>query len=184
MVVDKEAMMKKTSFWLERTLLIGLLYLAVEGDKKHFLPMLAALILHDFILFIVKDVVYSSFKAQSFDSEKRWKLKSINPMDINSIKSGEKVNYHNYLNYIDDEGDPELGRKENHEVLVACEKCKQEAMKAKGKYKEKYKKKLMEKEEKFKKDKSCLKDQHDEDRDKWEQERKLLKKKYEEMRWT
>ncbi|OMO74532.1 hypothetical protein CCACVL1_16636 [Corchorus capsularis] len=180
-------MTTKTSFWLERTLLIGLLYLAVEGDKNHFFPMLAALILHDFILFIVKDVVYSSFKAQSSDSEKRWKLKSINPMDINSIiKSGhEKVNY-NYLkeDYIDEyEGDPELGRKENHE-----EKCKmvvkQEAMKAKGKYKEKYKKKLMEKEEKFKKDKSCLKDQHDEDRDKWEQERKLLKKKYEEMRWT
>ncbi|MBA0706462.1 hypothetical protein Golax_018569 [Gossypium laxum] len=74
------------------------------------------------------------------------------------------------------------------QVQVACETCRmfkeEEAMKAKGKYKDKYKKKLLQKEEKFDRVKSTMKEKYNEDRDKWEEERKLLKIKYEEMRWT
>ena len=61
MAADKEVM--KTCFWLERTLLICLLYCAVEGDKQHSIHLLVGLIMHDFIVFMVKQV-YSSLKTQ------------------------------------------------------------------------------------------------------------------------
>ena len=96
------------------------------------------------------------------------------------------------MNSLKEKGEAELGttkkyHKQSEEgklQQVVCESCKmvveQEAMKVK----EKYKQKMVEKEEKFKKNKSSLKDKYNEDRDKWEEERNLLKKKYEEMRWT
>ncbi|KAK8522231.1 hypothetical protein V6N12_055949 [Hibiscus sabdariffa] len=169
----------KTCFWLDRTLLMFMLYCAVEGHKRHFVATLAALILHDFVVFMAKLLlqdVYALLSTQFNNLKSR-------SFDQSSIDNG-----------IREKGTVELCTKvkedgeEEGKKGIGCEKCRglqeEEAVKAKGKYKDKYKRKLLQKEEKFERVRSSLKDQYNEDRDKWEQERNLLNKKYQEMRWT
>ncbi|XP_039006538.1 uncharacterized protein LOC120134137 [Hibiscus syriacus] len=173
---------KNNCFWLDRTLLMCMLYCAVQGNKQHFVATLAALILHDFLVFMLKLLLHDLYALLS--------------THLNNLKS-TTFNQSGIDNSLRGKGTLELctkvkedkkdGQGEGKKV-AACENCRglqeEEALKAKEKYKDKYKKKLLQKEERFEKVKSSLKDQHNEDRDKWEEDRKLLNKKYQEMRWT
>ncbi|KAL4301956.1 hypothetical protein GQ457_10G023990 [Hibiscus cannabinus] len=179
MVMDAD---NKTCFWLDRTLLMCMLYCAVEGNKRHFVATLAALILHDFVVFMAKLLLQDVYGLLSTQFNN---LKS-KSFDQSSIDNGirEKGTVELCTKVKEDRKDGEEEGKKG----VGCENCRglqeEEAVKAKGKYKDKYKKKLLQKEEKFERVRSSLKDQYNEDRDKWEQERNLLNKKYQEMRWT
>ncbi|XP_039015198.1 uncharacterized protein LOC120145442 [Hibiscus syriacus] len=173
---------KRTCFWLDRTLLMFMLYCAVQGNKQHFVATLAALILHDFLLFMLNLLLHDVYALLS--------------THLNNFKS-TTFNQSGIDNHVREKGALELCAKVKEDKrdgegegkkVAACENCRgvqeEEAVKAKGKYKDKYKKKLLQREERFEKVKSSLKDKYNEDRDKWEEERKLLNKKYQEMRWT
>ncbi|GMI88057.1 hypothetical protein HRI_002475000 [Hibiscus trionum] len=154
----------KTCFWVDRTLLMCMLYFAVEGNKRHLVATLAALILHDFVVFMAKLLLQDVYALLS--------------TQLNSLKSRS----------FNQSGILESCRKVEGKKVMGCENCRglqeEEAVKAKGKYKDKYKRKLLQKEETFERVRSSLKDQYNEDRDKWEEERKLLNNKYQQMRWT
>ncbi|MBA0793130.1 hypothetical protein Gohar_017559 [Gossypium harknessii] len=179
---------KKAWFWLDRTLLLCLLYFAVDGNKQHFIATLVALILHDFVVYMGKLLlqdIYALFSTLLHNLKLRSLNKSgtIEGGNYNSMREKEEVEIRTTVKKNEKEGE-----EGSMQVQVACESCRmlkeKEAMKAKGKYKDKYKKKLLQKEENFDRVKSTMKEKYNEDRDKWEEERKLLKIKYEEMRWT
>ncbi|XP_039039199.1 uncharacterized protein LOC120176998 [Hibiscus syriacus] len=118
-----------------------MLYCAVQSNKKHFVAMLAALILHDFLVFMLKLLLLDVYALLS--------------THLNNLKS-TTYNQSGMDNSMREKGALELctkvkedkrdGKGEGKKV-AACENCRglqeEEAVKAKGKYKDKYKNKLL-----------------------------------------